>query len=122
MAQLLPRKTGEMLLPDRDEFDSWDEHFQAEEDAFEGLMEQSRAIDPDDDDITGFMCKWQRADGYAWYRVEGTDPLRLCHVPYMDGYRVEGALIRGLRESDIRDQIESRRKWDEIRENQRGDD
>lgn len=41
------------------------------------------------------------ADGFAHYIVKSRKPLVLQHVDYMDGYHAPGALIRGLRLSDI---------------------
>ena len=53
----------------------------------------------------GFLYQHQIADGYAVYRVESLKPLKLQHVPYMDGYRVPVATMRGLRLSDLEQQV-----------------
>jgi len=55
------------------------------------------------------IIKFQVADGYALYRVIDSNPLTIQHLPYMDGYSIPAAHIRGLRKGDILDQIE----WDQ---------
>lgn len=51
--------------------------------------------------ITGFICRWQRGDGYAYYLVTSERPLTLRRIAYMDDWSVEDALIRGLQSEDV---------------------
>lgn len=53
------------------------------------------------------------ADGSALYKVVKEKPLTLQHIPSGDAYEVQGALIRGLRLSDL----EAQRKWDSMWKN-----
>lgn len=46
------------------------------------------------------------ADGYAYYYVRSFRPLVLQHVPYLDGYRADPALIRGLTPDDAEQRID----------------
>jgi hypothetical protein len=57
-------------------------------------------------DLLGKTVQWQRGDGYAQYMVWTTKPLALLHLPLGDAWQVEDALIRGLRVTDIREQVE----------------
>lgn len=76
-------------MPKYSEFGSdWEKYYEAQNKAFAAL-DQSKII------------KWQRADGYALYFVESMKPLVLRHIPYLDAWTVEPALIRGLRVSDV---------------------
>lgn len=51
--------------------------------------------------LIGLLLRFPVADGYAFYLVVQDKPLRLCHIPFGDGYRIPDAYIRGLRRSDI---------------------
>lgn len=44
------------------------------------------------------------ADGKACYEIVSEKPLILRHVPVCDGYRINPAMMRGLRMSDIKQQ------------------
>lgn len=57
------------------------------------------------------IIKFQVADGYAWYRVIESAPLTIQHIPFLDGYAIPDAHIRGLRKQDILDQIEWDKQW-----------
>lgn len=112
MAELVDPYDG---FPDRDQFDDYREYHEAERAVFEELMDDHP--DSPDDGLEGAMLRWPRADGYAHYRVVGTNPLQIQHVPYGDGWQVEAALIRGLREQDVIDQIERRNRLQELTSN-----
>jgi hypothetical protein len=56
--------------------------------------------------LHGEVIRFQRADGYALYMVWSTKPLALIHIELGDAYSVEDALLRGLRLSDVREQVE----------------
>jgi hypothetical protein len=56
--------------------------------------------------LLGETIHFPRGDGAATYMVWKTKPLQLIHVAIGDAWQVEDALIRGLRLSDVRDQVE----------------
>lgn len=76
--------------------------------AFEGLLAASHALP--EGEVVGAMLRWQRADGYAWYRVSGAAPLSVQHVPAHDAWTVEPALIRGLSRADVLSMIDRERR------------
>lgn len=68
---------------------------------FKRLLDESANLP--EGEIVGYLCRWQRGDGYAYYRVTAERPLTLQLVPYGDAWTVEDALIRGLTVEDVRD-------------------
>jgi hypothetical protein len=52
------------------------------------------------------VIKFPVADGYALYHVKSEKPLVLQHIPYMDGYSIPAAHIRGLTLADVRQMLE----------------
>jgi hypothetical protein len=74
----------------------------------EQVYEKSASLKPGE--VVGALLQWQRGDGYAFYRVVKARPLTVQHVPYGDGWRVEQALIRGLKTQDVLDQLAQRRR------------
>ena len=103
MAELVEQYDG---LPDydRDE-DEYREYIEKEKAAFDELVEN--APESPEEGIEGAMIRFPRADGYAHYRVVGTDPLQIQHVPFGDGYAIPAAHVRGLREEDVIRQMTS---------------
>lgn len=71
------------------------EHYKA----YKKLVEASE--DLPDGKVVGALLRWQRGDGFAVYRVTKARPLTVQHVPYMDAWTVEDALIRGLNKNDV---------------------
>lgn len=71
----------------------------------EQIKAHTKPVKSTDADLTGALLQWQRADGYALYVVTKHSPLTISHLPIGDAYSVEPALIRGLREADVREQI-----------------
>lgn len=61
--------------------------------------------DPDAADLTGSQLKFPRGDGYAYYVVCKHKPLIVQRIAIGDDWAVEPAMIRGLREQDVRDQL-----------------
>ena len=55
-----------------------------------------------DGEIKGALVSFGVADGKAIYLVKSESPLVLQHVPFFDGYRIDAAMIRGLRVDDVR--------------------
>src|SRR4030042_1123905 len=56
-------------------------------------------------EIVGAVLAWPVADGRAYYVVTKESPLTLSHVPYLDNYAVDPVFIRGLRRSDVEDEL-----------------
>lgn len=81
-----------------------------------GEMDEARAQEKEDFDalwvehiralksgyLVGVILRFQRADGYAMYRVAKERPLVLEWVPQGDQWQVEPALLRGLNLTDVR--------------------
>ncbi len=88
------------------------EAWQAEDAELMELLKRSDELPVGE--INGYVCKWQRADGYAYYIVSNERPLTLQHVACGDSWQVEGALIRGLRRSDILEMQQRDQAWREL--------
>ncbi len=106
MAELVEPYDG---LPefDRDQYEDYSDFMDEERAAFNELQNQ-QPDDPDEEGLEGTMLRFPQADGYAHYRVVGTDPLQIQHIPFGDAYRIPAAHVRGLREEDVRQQLERR--------------
>lgn len=63
------------------------------------LMEKSNTLVRGE--VVGGVLQFPRADGYATYLVTKEKPLTVQHIPYMDAWTVEPALIRGLTKADV---------------------
>lgn len=61
-------------------------------------------------DLVGEEVRWPRADGYARYIITREEPLTLAHLDIGDAWRVEPALIRGLRLADVRAMVDHERR------------
>ena len=85
---------------------SWREKEEAD---LEKLQEEARRKAPGDA-LAGEILYFGVADGSAQYLVTRSKPLTLAHIEIGDGYRVHGALIRGLRLKDVQAQLESARR------------
>lgn len=78
--------------------------------AMEGLEAISKALP--EGEYVGALLRWQVADGYAIYRVSsmvGSGTLQW--IDWLDGYRVDPALIRGMRKQDIKDKVDAARRF-----------
>lgn len=85
--------------------------FGAQCDELDRLHARARTLD--DDEYVGAIVRWQVADGYAEYLVTsmaGSGTLQ--HLPFLDAYTVDPALIRGLRKSDIKERVDASRRLD----------
>lgn len=85
-----------------------DPHIQA----YDNLVAASNALP--EDEYVGALISWQIADGYASYLVTSMSPVTLQWVPLADGYRVDDALIRGLRKPDVIAKVESTRAFNRL--------
>ena len=92
---------------------NYNEHLKKEEQSFNALWAAHlEALAKGE--LVGVILSWPYADSKAWYRVASTKPLILEHVPYMDAWQVEAALIRGLRLADVRQMAERELKLEKI--------
>ena len=57
-------------------------------------------------EYVGAILSFPIADGKALYLVDKVKPLTLMPIPYMDGYQIPAAHIRGLTLDDVRQQVQ----------------
>jgi len=55
------------------------------------------------------VVRFPFADGHAHYFVFSERPLVLQHIPYGDAWHADPALIRGIRQIDIRKRVDADR-------------
>lgn len=60
----------------------------------------------------GEVIKFQVADGYAQYMVISMRPLRLMHLPLVDGY--EFNYVHLMTANEVNEQIDRQRKLEEL--------
>ncbi len=60
--------------------------------------------------LVGEIIRFQIADGYAQYMVKKEKPLQLVHLHIGDAWHADPILIRGLRLSDVRQQVSQEKK------------
>lgn len=101
----MAKYAGSIDVVDRSEYDSFREYYNAEEKEVSKMFDRSEQLDHKNGEIIGAILKWQRADGYALYQVVNDDPLTVVHLNCGDAWRVEPALIRGLRKQDVIHQL-----------------
>lgn len=92
---------------DKREDETWDQNFARQEAMMETLRRRSDAVP--EGQIEGLLISFGVADGGAHYVVARERPLTLHHVPYLDGYQIDGIMMRGLRAADIRQRFGNRR-------------
>lgn len=79
------------------------------------LAEWCKSYDETDSDpCVGEVVRWPVADGYAQYMVLSMKRLALIHLDYVDGYRVDPIMERGMRVSDIRAKVKQHKAMDEL--------
>ncbi|MEN8751120.1 hypothetical protein [Marivita sp.] len=71
-----------------------------EEKYLRALADLARAQSPGDE-LVGETLRFPRGDGHAVYMVWKRRPLQLVWIELGDAWRVEDALIRGLRLADV---------------------
>lgn len=76
------------------------------------LKQKSLELEPGK--IVGAILQFSVADGFAPYIVVKEKPLTLQWIPFLDEYRADPALIRGLRKADIQGRLETDKRWNEI--------
>ena len=64
--------------------------------------------------LLGKVIRFQRGDGFAQYMLWSTKPVQLIWLELGDAWQVEEALTRGLRLSDIREQVEREQRLREF--------
>jgi hypothetical protein len=77
------------------------EDWKLEDEAFDRAIEEAKKSPG----IVGRFLRWQRGDGYAWYKVVSEKPLTLQWVDYGDRWQVEYALIKGLDVEDVKEHL-----------------
>jgi len=65
-------------------------------------------------DLMGEVVRFPIADGYAQYMIVGTKPAALMHLPIHDAWEIPEAHARGLRTSDLRDEIMAEKRFAEL--------
>ena len=65
-------------------------------------------------ELVGYILRFPRADGYAFYVVSNIKPLTLRHIDYGDNWRIDDAHIRGLRLQDVKSMQHSDRELAKI--------
>lgn len=75
-----------------------------EEKYLRALADLARAQSPGDD-LVGETIRFPRGDGNAVYMVWKRRPLQLVWIELGDAWRVEDALIRGLRLADVQEKV-----------------
>lgn len=69
----------------------------------EQMMAKSNALP--EGEYVGAILSFPIADGKALYLVDKVKPLTLTPIPYMDGYQIPAAHIRGLTLADVSLQV-----------------
>lgn len=64
--------------------------------------------------LRGEEVRWGRGDGYARYVVYTERPLALIHLGTGDAWEIDDIMRRGLRLSDIRENVKQRQALAEI--------
>jgi hypothetical protein len=65
-------------------------------------------------DLRGEKLDWHRGDGYAQYVVYTEKPLALIWLPVGDAWSMDEIFLRGLRLSDVREQVRRQKALSEI--------
>jgi hypothetical protein len=80
--------------------EDWDQFIVRTGKALDALTDKSGKVDPKRS-LVGAVITFPRGDGSAFYEVVKDSPLTLAHIPYGDAWRIEAALVRGLRKDDV---------------------
>lgn len=80
--------------------------------AFAKLQKVAEALPAGE--VVGAIVQFPVADNYARYLVTSAKPLKLRHIPYMDGYAINAAHLRDLRLADIERQVAQERATREL--------
>lgn len=104
MATLSKKVNAEFEMKNGEDFKTYDSRATK-------LMNEMQAVSDalPEDEITGGIISFPYADGHALYLVEKAKPLTLQHIPYMDAWQVDAALIRGLRVVDVQQKLKGRK-------------
>ena len=66
------------------------------------------------DPLLGETISFPVADGYAQYMIWNTKPLQLIHLEVGDAWQAHPILLRGLRISDVREQVAADKRLKEL--------
>lgn len=87
-------------------------HNKAEQAWVKTVQDEARARNKGD--IVGEIVRFPMADGYAQYVVWSTNPAALIHLPVGDAWDIPEAHARGLRTSDLRQQVAAHKAMDKL--------
>lgn len=79
--------------------ESFDAHYRRTGDLLEQMRATSDALP--EGQVEGALLAFPIADGKALYLVQKAEPLTLQHIPFLDGYQIPGAHLRGLDLEDV---------------------
>lgn len=94
------------------EGENWDAWIKRSQDKIAELEKASNALP--EGEVKGALLSYSVADGHAYYLVTSAKPLKLAHLPFLDGYAVQAPLIRGLRTDDVLQKLEHARQMDAL--------
>jgi hypothetical protein len=92
-----------------EEFKDFDKRQQSLLDELSKEMEKILAGEKDS--LVGYIFCAPYADGQAMYLVSQEKPLELCHIPFMDAWRLPAAHERGLMLKDIQADLSFQKMW-----------
>lgn len=101
----LPAEVGQ---PPAMESVGMNNYLRATDDWIKGVQKWVRETSIDTDPVVGEVYRFPVADSYAEYVVFSAKPLRLIHLPHMDGWHMPDVVRRGLNLTDIREQTARR--------------
>lgn len=105
MATLLKTPHPDFTQRSGETLDAWLERSQAR------LNELQRHSDTlPTGELVGGLLGFPVADGKAFYLVTKARPLTLQHVPFLDGYALPAAHLRGLRCDEVESHLEHNRR------------
>lgn len=86
-----------------DDYKNFDDSEHAK--AFYAMLDEAKALPADE--VVGQIIKFQVADGYAHYRVGGNvdGTVTVQHIDFLDGWRADPILIKGLDADDVRELV-----------------
>lgn len=91
------------------EGESWSSFSARTDLLFKKLLSESAALP--EGELVGAVAAFQYADGYAYYQVASTSPLKLRHIPVGDAWHIGEPTIRGLRLADVSLAVATLRRW-----------
>jgi hypothetical protein len=97
---------------ERKKGEDFDGHFKRQDRMFAKLEKTAASLKKGE--YVGGLISTVVGDGQAIYLVHSLKPLKLCHVPYMDGYNAGPIWERGLTVSDVKKMVDRNRNLKSI--------